>query len=234
LAPANDLTVKLNASVSTGIDVDADEILLVNPTTGAWGVVAAVNLSANILTSGPGGLDTADTEQANTWYHLFVIWDGAYPAVMNTNVHALLSDSGNAPTLGIYTHQAYCGAVYNDSGSSFNKFAQSGSLALGEREDVIADQADVTYTSLGLSAFIPPTAQSVLLDVGISNTTPDASCKAYVSATDDGVARMEFRNGTDNFATTQMEIPLVTPSTVWYKVDAADERITIRCSGWRF
>jgi len=107
----------LRAGVAT-VDVDADFIIVWDSSNNAK-LLSAVNLTAEITSSGANGLD-AGSEASGTWYYIWVIYDG-------TTTSALLSTSATAPTLPSgYTYKALVSAVRNDGSSNFVDFNQKG------------------------------------------------------------------------------------------------------------
>jgi len=124
-------------------------------------------LTADITTSGAGGLDTG-TESADSLYAVHVIDD-----TTRTNTpKAMLSLSGTAPIIpsgyDIFRRHAW---VCNDNSSNFLKFFQiwNGRVRrLWYDEDrpnvkVLSNGSATTFTGVSLAAFVPPTSQNVFL-----------------------------------------------------------------------
>jgi hypothetical protein len=107
----------------------ADEVILRDDSAGVFHRATAVNETAAITASGLNGLDTG-VEAANTWYYLWLIYNG-------TSLDSLLSLSDTAPTMpGGYTYKALVGAVRNNSASDFQdwmEFAERKRFYLAER-----------------------------------------------------------------------------------------------------
>lgn len=162
-------------------------------------VLNTVSVTPSLATSGANGLDTG-TSAINTWYSVWVIWNG-------TTAAGLLSTSATAPTLPSgYTHKARVGWVRSDSNAS-NKFPLSFVQADNEVQYKIAAGSNVTsmigvasgvsgspttptYTSIAVGSFVPPTAGAVTISVinptGTSSVivaAPNASYGAYNSTT---------------------------------------------------
>ncbi len=124
-------------------------------------------LTADITTSGAGGLDTG-SEAASTWYAVHVIADssGVNP------VDALLSLSATAPTLPAgYDVSRRLGWARNDGGSNFIDFVQFGNDqrrlikyvdAVSNRQVLTAGAATVV-TAVGLAALVPTTSQEACI-----------------------------------------------------------------------
>lgn len=143
----------IDASTST-VDIDADEIELAD-TNNLPFLAKSVNLTANLSSSGVNGLDTG-SETASTLYFLWVIYNG-------TTVASLLSISSTAPTLPSgYTHKGLVGAIFNNSGSDFDNFLQTG--------DVVERKLDTTSGTSILWGGIPSAIDEVSLGlVGVSS-----------------------------------------------------------------
>jgi len=164
LGAARNLVVKINvATPNSKIDCTADELILKNAGGAAY-LASALNLTADITTSGANGLDTGSVA-SSTWYYLWVIYDATTPA----GPSALLSLSKTAPTLpGTYTYRVLVGAVLTDGSSHFSSF-----IAYGP----------VTKFKSGAQTFTPGTPVSLPHNLGampmnvqwmLVNTSTDA------------------------------------------------------------
>lgn len=154
---AENLVVTNGGTAATQVVTTADS-LLVYDSNGIPALLTSVNVTATITTSGANGLDTG-AEAADTWYHIWVIWDG-------TTTAALLSTSSTAPTMPSgYTHKQRVGAVRNNASSNFVLFRQLGRKArLGERITVKSGAFTTgAWTAITVTDFFPPTAASVLV-----------------------------------------------------------------------
>lgn len=155
-------------SVST-VDIDADAIIL-EDSGGEQFTATAVNLTANISTSGANGLDTGS--EANIWYYIWVIYNG-------TTVASLLSASSTAPTMPSgYTFKALVSAVKNTSGD-FLSFKQSGLKYMYVVEPTAATGAfgAGSWTTTDISAFVP----SALSDFVYFHTEGSTSDALYMT-----------------------------------------------------
>jgi len=91
---------------SAPVTVTADEIT-VESAANAYQTLRAVSVTPSLAASGANGLDTG-TSAANTWYSVWVIWNG-------TTTAGLLSLSSTAPTMPSgYTYKARVGWVRSD------------------------------------------------------------------------------------------------------------------------
>ena len=124
-----------------------------------------VQESAAITTSGAGGLESGDTEAANTWYeiNLYGKADGTIDAVLNEQ-----STSITAPPGGYVYGPLFVGAVRNGA-ADFVVFRQVGNDAwCAESADVITDGTTTTQTALDASNMVPIKATHALLHSDIT------------------------------------------------------------------
>ncbi len=215
------LVCKVNASNPTyQADITADDVVLKNASDLSY-LASAVSLTVSITSSGVNGLDTG-AEASSTWYYLWVIYNG-------TTVAGLLSASATSPTMPTgYTYKALVGAVYNNSGSDFVRFWQTGRRVHTALTNIFtakaASVAD-TYQALTggeatlLASAVPPIAKTVLLTLGASTTQNSIAVAgdtngvgAVVSAGDVSSASVSsFVGGSAG------EVPLITAQTVVWK-----------------
>jgi hypothetical protein len=151
--------------VSANVSVSADEII-VESSDNAYQTLRNVALTIAGTAVGVNGID-AGAIGANTWYALWVIWNG-------TTVAGLMSLSATAPTLPAgYTHKARVGWIRTDGtgnayplsfkqvGASVQYVVTTGSnvpyypiMASG----VLGDATIPTFSAVPWAAFLPPTA----------------------------------------------------------------------------
>lgn len=161
-------TTGLNANIT----VTFDEAVL-RSASNLYQTVYAGNLTLNSAASGANGLDTG-TVEGNTWYYVWVIWNGSTTA-------ALLSLSSTAPTMpGGYTHKARVGAVRTDGTANKYPFPiiQYGrrvqyAIATGSNLVVMPQIAigvlgtyPSTYSAFSVSTFVPPTSAGIVVTAG--------------------------------------------------------------------
>lgn len=189
---AENLVVTNGATTATQVAVTADS-LLVYGTDGGTVRLTSVSVTATITTSGADGLDTG-SEAADTWYHVYVIWNG-------TTTAALLSTSATAPTMPSgYTHKQRVGAVRNNATSNFLLFRQHGKVARYEEEVTVVNGAVTSnaWTAMDVTAFFPPTAGLAHHGVGTGLGT-----NISISHRSDGFGAEYFKfnnsGGTTNF-----------------------------------
>lgn len=132
-------------------------------------------LTANMSVVGPGGLQTGSVESANTWYKVLVIADvqGVLP------VKALLVPEGtafNEPSYEVFRRVGY---VRNNGSSQFLRFGQAGDgqtrFVLYDEDisllTILADGAATAFTTVGLSALVPPIGRAqAMMMVGFRTT----------------------------------------------------------------
>lgn len=151
------------ANPDSAVDVAVDEVTLRDSTSGLVYLAQNVSVSTNLAATvgAPGALDTG-VEAANTWYHVWLIYNG-------TTVAALFSVSLTAPVLPSgYTFKARVGSVRNDSGSNLVRMAQLDNFVqvpevviFGNKNAAVADTFEI-LSGAELTAFrsvVPPTAR---------------------------------------------------------------------------
>lgn len=152
----------LKVSTVTGSAVvTADEVVL--ETTGnVYGVVRSVSVTISPAASGANGLDTG-TIAANTWYSVWVIYNGATTA-------GLISTSATAPTMPSgYTYKARVGWVRTNATPALYP-----TLQYGRRAQYVVDGSVLTalrsigtgstsnaWISKSVSTLVPTTAAAI-------------------------------------------------------------------------
>lgn len=188
------LAVTVNSN--TNVTVSASAVSVQNG-SGDFINLNSVNATANIASSGAGGLDTG-TEAASTWYYVFVIYDPT-----TQNVAALISVSASAPVMPSgYTYSRRVGAIRNDAASNLWRTSQKGAKAqvvVGSNPTTInvassganGSTSVPTWVAVALGSFVPPTAGVVagtvyIYDAGTNRAAmvaPDNSYGAISSST---------------------------------------------------
>jgi hypothetical protein len=218
-----------SATPNSQVDIDADEIILKNASGIAY-LASSVNLTANIAASGANGLDTG-AEVGGTWYYLWVIYNG-------TTVASLISASSTAPTMPSgYTYKALLGAIYNDVSGNFIKMRQIDRLAFITRTTITTSIPGTTYSSLSLSAVVPPNAKSVFIQRSDQfGASANASLSTSPTNADDlpAVTTSESGGGTSYRHTFTFELPIVESQTIYQKRSGtAPSSTAVYASGWR-
>lgn len=161
-----------STGTSATVTVTADAICLKNASNGQV-VLNSVAVAPSLSAGGVNGLDTG-TSAINTWYSVWVIWNGSTTA-------GLLSLSETAPVMPAgYTHKARVGWVRTDA--TANKFPLSfiqagrsvqykpaaGSNLTALRVMVsgtAGNPTTPTFVSVAWAAFAPPTSAKVKMSL---------------------------------------------------------------------
>lgn len=220
------------------IHITTDEIILQDD-GGTPYRAAAVDVLADINNSGANGLDTG-TKASHTWYNVWVIADST------DSVSGLLSTSASEPTLPAgYIYKAYIGAVYYTE-DHFASYFQNDSLVWAQKTVPFAmDAFPTTPTAIDLSASVPTTAISVILELsGLTTIGGHSISNISVGPTADGpwhnrwmmVSGTPQGGGTIDHVQfiTQSEILLDSVQEIYAKVGTNDDRLEIHVLGWRY
>jgi len=213
------------------VDIDADLVILEDASVIHFAALS-VNLTADITVPGVNGLDTG-VEAASTWYYIWVIYNG-------TTVASLLSLSSTAPTLPSgYTFKGLVGAVFNDSGSDFSNFHQSGDEVSRVTETVLSSGSSISAVSVSLSDMVPDKARIVKGYAYISDTGTGFS-KGTISPTVDHVTGIGIvvlwgqPSAAGDKSSLYFESFLQIPQVLYYSVGSTSNDLFIQISGWRF
>ena len=235
LTPHENLTVE-RPTVST-VTVQADRLILFNA-SGEAQAVTSVNVTANITASGLNGLD-AGSEAADTWYYLYIIWNG-------TTVGSVLSTNGSAPALPAgYTHFGLVTVVRNNSSSDIREMYQVDDVTkifTGGGLEALAAGTATSPTAIDISSLVPPNAKRVQVDcysvqaTGTSNLT-----RLDLRSLPGGNFYAVFVNRPASFGLTfagaaqvQESVPLIVPQTMYYVVSGTNAQGWIYVLGWEF
>lgn len=218
------------------VTVTANSICLKNASNEQV-VLNEVSVAPSLAASGANGIDTG-TSAINTWYYLWVIWNG-------TTVAGLLSLSSTSPTMPSgYTHKARVGAVRSDS--TANKyplsFYQLGDLVQIDKQEGTNVAAMITpasgttagvMTTVSMSSFIPPTAKAARV-TGYSGgdavaqiaIAPSTQYSLYEYMGGSGSA------GAGTYALAALtEVVLKTAASIAWQSNSANARLYLQ--GWR-
>lgn len=172
---------------SSSVSVTADEIVVEN-STNTYKTLRAVSLTIAGTSVGANGIDTG-TISINTWYSLWVIWNG-------TTTSGLMSLSATAPTLPSgYTHKARVGWIRTDGTAnkyplSFTQIGRSIQYKVTTGSNVpnlslmasgvLGTYSTPTWAAVAVGAFIPTTASKIkLLTNSVSGAMAIASNTSY-------------------------------------------------------
>lgn len=227
--------LKIDASSATQAVVTADSLVL-RTAAGLAYEATTVNVTAAITASGANGLDTG-AEAANTWYYVYVIYNG-------TTVASLLSVSATTPTLPSgYTYYARVGAVRNDASSNLWRTLQYNDdvqirVGTNPTNMPIISAAAVgnvatTWSSTSITSFVPTTAVRIRLSItrgGVGTTSmilaPNASYGFQGNTTNPPALQKQMSTIDGAFIDMALEA-----TTIQYASDSASN--TLCCMGWK-
>jgi len=218
------------------VHITADELIL-EDAGGAPRRAAPVDVTIDVNASGTNGLDTG-AKSPSTWYHIWIISQSSGVA------QGLLSVSASNPTLpGGYTFKAYVGAILNNSSNYLISYLQNDRLVWADIIPPLGMTAfPTTPTSVDLSASVPSTAISVIIELsGLTTTGGNYISNVFVGPTSNG----PWHNGWMMVAgtggcidhvqfITQNEIFLDSAQQIFAYVDSQYDRLQIGVLGWRY
>lgn len=160
---------------NTQFDLDADVIVLADSSGMTHAVYApGAAITNNISTAGPTahGRDQVGAFSAGSWVHFYWIWNGATLATLSS---ATAPPTG--PTLPVgYTHWAYAGAVYLNSGGALEAARIKGSKVYYDAQHAaVVGGTGISETTVSLSALVPPNALDVILQLRSIQMTSNGS-----------------------------------------------------------
>jgi len=228
LAPHEGLICKYVTTAT--VDIDADAVYLRDTSNYVY-KASSVNLTVDITASGANGLDTG-SEATSTWYYLWVIYNG-------TTVAGLLSTSSTGPTMPSgYTYKGLVGAIYNDSGSDFDKMHQQGARVIATSKTALSAGSATTATSVSLATMIPPVAKTVIGVIAVDDDASNASSVGNIYADSSGVFRTAWISNVGqaavDIASCYWENMVITAQTLWYDVNASGDNMDIFVTGWEY
>lgn len=226
------------------VTVTANSICLKNASNEQV-VLNAVSVAPSLAASGANGLD-AGASATNTWYAVWVIWNG-------TTTAGLLSLSATAPTMPSgYTHKARAGFVRADG--TANKFplpfvqdgvdvdyapvAGSNLVAtpiMSSGVQGVYSGAAYTPVAVAVANFIPPTATAIK---GRAHFTGNTLATLAVTAESagftgsPGLLPPTFNNTGFSYAAWNLPFEFLLRSTSIYWASGSADGI-LRCNGWR-
>lgn len=113
VASARDLTITNVAPDTTNtLWVEAEEVVLKDANKVPF--LASV---PGLTVTMPGSLESGGWEESNTWYYIWITWDG-------TSLGAVLSSNNVNPNIASTTYKALVGMVFNDANKNFIQMAQ--------------------------------------------------------------------------------------------------------------
>lgn len=231
----------LSASgLSAMVNVSADQLIV-----GAGELVrslSGVNLSFSGVTRGANGLDVG-TLAASTWYSVWVIWNGSAAA-------GLLSLSATAPTMPAgYTHKARVGWIRTDGTTnkypfSFSQVGRRVQYKVASGSNVLnmpiiisgvqGNMATPLWVSASVTAFVPPTAKTIVVSAingGVSGgnalVAPNSSYGAGGSVSN--LVAVQAGGGSNAVMVVQGSL-LMESMNIYYVGSSTGNAVA--CSGW--
>jgi hypothetical protein len=228
LTPHESLIIKWVTTAT--VDVDADAVVLFD-SSGNPKRFTSLNETLNIANSGANGLDTG-SEANSTWYYIWAIGKA------DGTLDALLSTSGSSPTLPTdYIYKGVLGCVYNNSSGNLLRYGQNGAGFTIENTSVLSLGAATNFTSIDLSAIIPPIATQVHM-TGIAASSSGTNTVGLFVAPHGSSTTPTYggeANVLDTVGTSGFRAPLVCliiiSQTIYYRVGGTNAVGTITVWG---
>jgi hypothetical protein len=191
----SNLNLRGSATGTSAIVTVTADLITLTSTLGEQKVLSSVSVSPSLASSGVNGLDTG-VSAINTWYYVWLIWNGATTA-------GLISLSSTAPTMPVgYTHKARVSEFRTDatankyplnflqSGKNFtwvlgNNLTNNPVLATGVSGSIAGSPAG--WTAIPVGSAVPPTAHSIHIFLG-STSGSDGTAIVAPNALYGGVA----------------------------------------------
>lgn len=187
-----------------------------------------VSVTADITTSGAGGLDTG-SEANNTWYYLWVVGNG-------TTVAGLLSTSATTPTMPAgYAYRARVGAVRNESTGHFMTFVQLGSTVARQSTTVLTNGLNFPFAAVSLTAAVPPTARRCVGSMTVNSNVDSTRVGGNLAATASGLwnLTMVANVSATSYWSRPFELAIVEPQTIYYQ-NGWSAPIALDITGWEY
>jgi hypothetical protein len=194
-------------------------------------MTTSTTIALDLSVSGLNGLDEG-TEQASTWYYVWVIHNpstSVTQGLISTSYDA--ATGPNNPPSG-YTKWTRVGTFRNDSGSDIIPFRQGGTqhdrtyifLSSFASRNVLTDGAATSATQIDVSAFVPPVSFTADLTI-----TQAAARTTYYLVTDTDPIVMEITESTVSYS----NAPLYNDQTFYYYTSGSAGETSIWVRGWR-
>jgi hypothetical protein len=222
--------------LSANISVSADEIAVENGSN-AYQTLRAIALTISGAASGvANGLDTGALA-INTWYSVWVIWNGATAA-------GLLSLSPTAPTMpGGYTHKARVGWIRTDASGSkfplgFVQYGRSTQYVVAAGSNVTAlpiiasgiqGAVSTTLVAASVSSFVPTTASRILGTLFNGGGGNSSQISPSITAATPGGAGIDTSGAGGSTQIVKFDF-LLESTNLYYSGNGASS--DARCNGW--
>lgn len=228
-----------NPVVSVG---EAGQRSVIADSTGILPLAWTGLLNADIRVAGAGGLQTGQSEAANTWYQVLIIGDSS-----GTNAPAaLLVPEGVGFSQSGYDIFRRVGYVRNDGSSNLLSFFQSGK---GNQRTILYQEtipnlrvlnngSATSYTDVDCSAFIPPIGRAeVMFQLTFDNSGGTAGNDLRVRPGDSTISNVPTRLQPGVIVTSSMQIPVTVftdaSQTIQYEVSVGSNVADIIVVGYR-
>lgn len=191
----------------------ADEIVVKTALGGFAYVLGNVNLTLNISTTGANGMDTGVPPASGDLF-VYLIYNPS------TDTSALLATTAcnTAVYIGGHMPAGYTASILvgslKTSASQFQKFAQFGRKTIIYDVHILQTSANNVWAALSLAAWLPANAKTC----GGWAMGPQGQ-RVYLAADNQSLCtQLASGTGASFFGTSQWELPLVTPQTLWYQI----------------
>lgn len=159
------------ATPNTKYDIDADVVILWNPTTFKTVVrKAPASLTNDVGLTGPAvnGRDQSGAFSADSWIYFYWIWNGTTLATLSS-----LTAPPTGPTFPSgYTHWAYVATIrFNASSQLVATLVRSDKVFYSPPLLILTGGSAVTETAISLSAAVPAIAKMFTVDTRLVGTT---------------------------------------------------------------
>ena len=220
------LTGSRNSVTATRLDIAADQVLFVNPSTSKIAIASAVSSQAiDISTVGPaaGGRDQASAFSSGATVNFFFIQkdDGTISAIAST------ASSTTGPTMPSgYTRWAYATTLVLTGTNLPNVWVRGATVYYKSAQVVLTHSTTMptTATSISVSAYIPSNALRGRFNAQMDNATASTGAYTMTFGTE-SLSPVTFYLGVSSSGATAttggpFEIPLVS-QTVYYQGSSA-------------
>ncbi len=254
---ARNYNVIITRPSTTTIDIDAGFLTLFDSSNhfvilGTGVASSACNLTLNQDNDSAGGgsngvlgLDTGSFA-VSTFYHLYVIYNGSAVSCVASLAHNWISttnDGTAGDTKGVdktnisgYTYGKYVGAVYVESGGTFEEFYQQDNVCLPVTKNIFAENTcDATHgCNISLVEVLPPTSYRMYLatdtwevDGSGAHITQKTKSDIYTMPSKNNFGRITvgFEKREDDIGYIYdwhyVQVDLIDNTQIWVRTDAA-------------
>lgn len=216
------LIVKNNAThADHQLDIDADELVL-KDSSGDGYTISAVDITVDVAATGLNGLD-AGAEATGTWYHAWVVGNGAtYGGILT---------AATTPTLPTgYTYKAYITSVRNGA-ADFAAIKQRDNHVMCAPTAVLSGGNATVYTAVSSTAVVPVTAKNQRGYMWWNSAT---SGNIWIAGDASGIGEIAVGLTAGNAAPFSLPIVSNPSSGIFYKMSNASQAGYVTISGWDY